>query len=243
MADGQDQGSNRNPSPVSTSTPLNNQVRSPPVHLPSSQSTATVTAGDNMHISPLESASINLSPSHERLAAPEASVPVPRRQGSTITTSDIPSTLEQAGDEGKGPLGPLRSRIIPNHTFAEGVSTGMQAFRRTLGRVNTAISPSTSDIGEKHGSVTPGAASRTSSRHHHLHSRMPRTRPILTQFHNRDQPARMFVPPPYGQEKLQEAAKVFAEGIAKTTAMQEAAAAASSSGVFTNAPAGGAEIG
>ncbi|KAI1303947.1 hypothetical protein EDD11_005263 [Mortierella claussenii] len=42
---------------------------------------------------------------------------------------------------------------------------------------------------------------------------MPRSRPSMTQFHVRDQPARMIIPPPYGQEKVQEAAKALAAGI------------------------------
>ncbi|KAF9978033.1 hypothetical protein BGZ73_003960 [Actinomortierella ambigua] len=257
MADGQDKGPVRTPSPVSTASPSlspsqttpvsQQQHRPPPVHLASSLSNATVIAVEDIHASPVESVGANHPTSHDRIEA--LSPPTPRRQASAVTTGDLPSTLEQAGDEGKGPLGPLRSRVMPSHSFAEGVTHGVQAFRRTLGRMNTAIHGSTSDFG---GSVTPTSArgtiagSQTSSRHHHLHSRVPRTRPTLAQFHNRDQPSRLFVPPPYGQERIQEAAKVFAAGIARTNAMQEAAAAAamgtSSSAVAVGASAG-AEIG
>ncbi|KAG0260998.1 hypothetical protein DFQ27_003215 [Actinomortierella ambigua] len=236
MADGQDKGPARTPSPVSQQ-----QHRPPPVHLTSSLSNTTVIAVEDLYASPVESVSASRSPFNEKLEAPSSSIP--RRQASAITTGDIPSTLEEAGDEGKGPLGPLRSRIMPNHTIAEGVNHGMQAFRRTLDRMNTAIHGSSSDLG---GSATPGSArgtftgSQTSSRRHHsLHSRVPRTRPTLAQFHNRDQPSRLFVPPPYGQEEVQEAAKVFAAGIARTTAMQEAAAAAAAAGASSSAVAVG----
>ncbi|KAF8943219.1 hypothetical protein BGZ47_005685 [Haplosporangium gracile] len=42
---------------------------------------------------------------------------------------------------------------------------------------------------------------------------MPRSRPSMTQFKMREQPAKMIIPPPYGQEKVQEAAKALAAGI------------------------------
>jgi len=42
---------------------------------------------------------------------------------------------------------------------------------------------------------------------------MPRSRPSMTQFKLREQPAKMIIPPPYGQEKVQEAAKALAAGI------------------------------
>ncbi|KAG0242580.1 hypothetical protein BGX31_000174 [Mortierella sp. GBA43] len=42
---------------------------------------------------------------------------------------------------------------------------------------------------------------------------MPRSRPTMAQFRMRDQPSKMIIPPPYGQEKVQEAAKALAAGI------------------------------
>ncbi|KAF9987420.1 hypothetical protein BGZ75_000633 [Mortierella antarctica] len=42
---------------------------------------------------------------------------------------------------------------------------------------------------------------------------MPRSRPSMTQFRMRDQPAKMIIPPPYGEEMVQEAAKALAAGI------------------------------
>ncbi|KAG0211279.1 hypothetical protein BGX28_008224 [Mortierella sp. GBA30] len=42
---------------------------------------------------------------------------------------------------------------------------------------------------------------------------MPRSRPSMTQFRMRDQPSKMIIPPPYGQETVQEAAKALAAGI------------------------------
>ncbi|KAG0046791.1 hypothetical protein BGZ83_008052 [Gryganskiella cystojenkinii] len=42
---------------------------------------------------------------------------------------------------------------------------------------------------------------------------MPRSRPSMTQFKMREQPSKMIIPPPYGQDIVQEAAKALAAGI------------------------------
>lgn len=66
---------------------------------------------------------------------------------------------------------------------------------------------------EEAGSAATVTATTSSTNKAPARPVMPRSRPSMTQFKMREQPAKMIIPPPYGQEKVQEAAKALAAGI------------------------------
>ncbi|KAF9384122.1 hypothetical protein CPB97_005915 [Podila verticillata] len=101
---------------------------------------------------------------------------------------------------------PLKSRLQASQTFAEGMSGSIQSLRRkAFERMQ-----STKDSLMR----TPGAdsiaVSETGSSSSHPMPVMPRSRPTMVQTRN---PGRMIIPPPYGQEMVQEAALALAAGI------------------------------
>ncbi|KAK3833558.1 MAG: bacterial low temperature requirement A protein-domain-containing protein [Linnemannia gamsii] len=111
---------------------------------------------------------------------------------------------------------PLRNRPIARQTFAEGMNQGIQSLRRTVfQRTHSTKDDSNEDNEEKGLAVGSDSAAATSTSVNKALARpvMPRSRPSMTQFKMREQPAKMIIPPPYGQEKVQEAAMALAAGI------------------------------
>ncbi|KAG0376072.1 hypothetical protein BGX24_008317 [Mortierella sp. AD032] len=111
---------------------------------------------------------------------------------------------------------PLRNRPIARQTFAEGMNQGIQSLRRTVfQRTHSTKDDSNGDNEEKGSAVGSDSAAATSTSVNKALARpvMPRSRPSMTQFKMREQPAKMIIPPPYGQEKVQEAAMALAAGI------------------------------
>ncbi|KAF9152125.1 hypothetical protein BG015_005752 [Linnemannia schmuckeri] len=104
---------------------------------------------------------------------------------------------------------PLRNRPQARQTFAEGMNHGIQSLRRTVfNRTHSTKHDSNED--EETGSAATATSSANKAPARPV---MPRSRPSMTQFKMREQPAKMIIPPPYGQEKVQEAAKALAAGI------------------------------
>lgn len=107
---------------------------------------------------------------------------------------------------------PLRNRPQARQTFAEGMNHGIQSLRRTVfNRTHSTKHDSNDD--EEAGSAATATATTSSTNKAPARPVMPRSRPSMTQFKMREQPAKMIIPPPYGQEKVQEAAKALAAGI------------------------------
>ncbi|KAF9279518.1 hypothetical protein BGZ68_007868 [Mortierella alpina] len=103
--------------------------------------------------------------------------------------------------------GPLRTRLLASQTFAEGMAGSIQSLRKkALERMNSHMESR---------NVTAEGSSSVASGHSTGAARpvMPRSRPSMTQFRMRDQPSKMIIPPPYGEEMVQEAAKALAAGI------------------------------
>ncbi|KAG0265252.1 hypothetical protein BGZ95_003370 [Linnemannia exigua] len=110
---------------------------------------------------------------------------------------------------------PLRNRPLARQTFAEGMNQGIRSLRRTVFKRTHSTKDDSNEDNEEKGSavgIDSGAAS-TSVNKALARPVMPRSRPSMTQFKMREQPAKMIIPPPYGQEKVQEAAKALAAGI------------------------------
>ncbi|ORZ10927.1 bacterial low temperature requirement A protein-domain-containing protein [Lobosporangium transversale] len=107
----------------------------------------------------------------------------PSSQPNQLTTTSI-----------QHPRRPLRSNTkVPNelfHSFAEGMSGSLQSLRRKA-------------FERKHSTREQRVGSD---------SAVGITQPIA-QFRVRDQPSKMIIPPPYGQEEVQAAAKALAAGI------------------------------
>ncbi|KAG9067062.1 hypothetical protein KI688_012974 [Linnemannia hyalina] len=107
---------------------------------------------------------------------------------------------------------PLRNRPQARQTFAEGMNHGIQSLRRTVfNRAHSTRNDGNED--EETGSAATATAATSSTNKAPARPVMPRSRPSMTQFKVREQPAKMIIPPPYGQEKVQEAAKAIAAGI------------------------------
>ncbi|KAF9544241.1 hypothetical protein EC957_012287 [Mortierella hygrophila] len=107
---------------------------------------------------------------------------------------------------------PLRNRPQARQTFAEGMNHGIQSLRRTVfNRAHSTRNDGNED--EETGSAATAIAATSSTNKAPARPVMPRSRPSMTQFKIREQPAKMIIPPPYGQEKVQEAAKALAAGI------------------------------
>ncbi|KAF9953966.1 hypothetical protein BGZ72_005004 [Mortierella alpina] len=103
--------------------------------------------------------------------------------------------------------GPLRSRLLASQTFAEGMAGSIQSLRKkALERMNSHME-SRNVTAERSSSIASGHSTGAAR------PVMPRSRPSMTQFRMRDQPSKMIIPPPYGQEIVQEAAKALAAGI------------------------------
>ncbi|KAF9932203.1 hypothetical protein FBU30_008758 [Linnemannia zychae] len=109
---------------------------------------------------------------------------------------------------------PLRNRPQARQTFAEGMNHGIQSLRRTVfNRTHSTKADSHDD--EEKGSAANATGEEATLPANKAPPRpvMPRSHPSMTQFKMREQPAKMIIPPPYGQEKVQEAAKALAAGI------------------------------
>ncbi|KAF9081440.1 hypothetical protein BGX23_000872 [Mortierella sp. AD031] len=107
---------------------------------------------------------------------------------------------------------PLRNRPQARQTFAEGMNNGIQSLRRTVFKRTHSNKPDDSNADDDTtGSAVTATATSTSKAP--TRPVMPRSRPSMTQFRMREQPAKMIIPPPYGQEKVQEAAMALAAGI------------------------------
>ncbi|KAK3834417.1 MAG: bacterial low temperature requirement A protein-domain-containing protein [Linnemannia elongata] len=106
---------------------------------------------------------------------------------------------------------PLRNRPQARQTFAEGMNHGIQSLRRTVfNRTHSTKNDSNEDEEAGLAATTTATSSANKAPARPV---MPRSRPSMTQFKMREQPAKMIIPPPYGQEKVQEAAKALAAGI------------------------------
>ncbi|KAF9584953.1 hypothetical protein BGW38_004520, partial [Lunasporangiospora selenospora] len=103
---------------------------------------------------------------------------------------------------------PLRNSIFARQTFAEGMTGGLNNLRRrAMDRMHSfrekdSTNPATSEPLDNH--VTGSSTARPV---------MPRSRPSMAQFKMREQPSKMIIPPPYGQNEVQEAAMALAAGI------------------------------
>ncbi|KAK3806837.1 MAG: bacterial low temperature requirement A protein-domain-containing protein [Benniella sp.] len=151
-------------------------------------------------------------PTHQFTHSPTSIQPSPTASAPTVSpsTNDLPGASEKQGIS-QLPA-PLRSRPVASQTFAEGMNGSLQALRRkTIDRLHhrrdtrltMAESSSAAAADMATGAVSSGIARPI----------MPRSRPSMAQFRMRDQPSKMIIPPPYGQEKVQEAAKALAAGI------------------------------
>ncbi|KAG0249247.1 hypothetical protein BG011_009466 [Mortierella polycephala] len=93
---------------------------------------------------------------------------------------------------------PQNNRPFASQTFAEGMGGSIQSLRRkAFERMNS------HKENRNEAMLAPGIARPV----------MPRSRPSMVQFTARDQPPKMIIPPPYGQEEEQEAAIALAVGI------------------------------
>ncbi|KAG0335770.1 hypothetical protein BG000_007250 [Podila horticola] len=105
---------------------------------------------------------------------------------------------------------PLKSRLQASQTFAEGMSGSIQSLRRkAFERMQSTKDSLMRTPGAE--TITGSIRSETGSNSSHaLHTVMPRSRPTMAQVRN---PARMIIPPRYGEEEVQEAAIALAAGI------------------------------
>ncbi|KAF9901919.1 hypothetical protein EC991_005567 [Linnemannia zychae] len=112
---------------------------------------------------------------------------------------------------------PLRNRPMARQTFAEGMNQGIQSLRRTVFKRTHSTKGDSNEDNEKEelaaGMEAAVGATSTSVNKAPARPVMPRSHPSMTQFKMREQPAKMIIPPPYGQEEVQEAAKALAAGI------------------------------
>ncbi|GJJ74550.1 hypothetical protein EMPS_06908 [Entomortierella parvispora] len=106
-------------------------------------------------------------------------------------------------------LEPLRTGIQASQTFAEGMGTNLQSLRRKAFERSQSHRDRQATFSEGGSSSATAAATTTAA----ARPIMPRSRPSMTQFKMREQPSKMIIPPPYGQEKVQEAAMALAAGI------------------------------
>ncbi|KAF9190118.1 hypothetical protein BGZ51_008907 [Haplosporangium sp. Z 767] len=99
---------------------------------------------------------------------------------------------------------PQNNRLFASQTFAEGMGGSIQSLRRkAFERMNSHKDKNESILAPVPSTTATGVARPV----------MPRSRPSIAQFAARDQPPKMIIPPPYGQEEEQEAAIALAAGI------------------------------
>ncbi|KAF9191066.1 hypothetical protein BGZ50_009679 [Haplosporangium sp. Z 11] len=99
---------------------------------------------------------------------------------------------------------PQNNRLFASQTFAEGMGGSIQSLRRkAFERMNSHKDKNESILAPVPSTTATGIARPV----------MPRSRPSIAQFAARDQPPKMIIPPPYGQEEEQEAAIALAAGI------------------------------
>ncbi|KAG0294669.1 hypothetical protein BGZ96_000694 [Linnemannia gamsii] len=108
---------------------------------------------------------------------------------------------------------PLSNRPQARQTFAEGMNHGIQSLRRTVFKRTHSTKGDSNEDGETGSAAATTAIEALSANKAPARPVMPRSRPSMTQFKMREQPAKMIIPPPYGQEKVQEAARALAAGI------------------------------
>ncbi|KAG0364300.1 hypothetical protein BGZ54_007666 [Gamsiella multidivaricata] len=131
----------------------------------------------------------------------------PSSPNTPASTSDLPDGPTRS--QSNPTAGPLRSQLQASQTFAEGMTGSIQSLRR---KAFERIHPKT-DIKQSTPGPSSAAAAATATATGVARPIMPRSRPSMTQFKVRDQPSKMIIPPPYGQERVQAAAKALAAGI------------------------------
>ncbi|KAF9896448.1 hypothetical protein BX616_007433, partial [Lobosporangium transversale] len=130
----------------------------------------------------------------------------PSSQPNQLTTTSIQHPRRPLRSNTKVPNEPLVNRPLASHSFAEGMSGSLQSLRRKAFERKH----STRDTTNGQGVGSDSAVGITTAVAKPI---MPNSRPSIAQFRVRDQPSKMIIPPPYGQEEVQAAAKALAAGI------------------------------
>ncbi|KAF9193884.1 hypothetical protein BGZ49_003237, partial [Haplosporangium sp. Z 27] len=127
---------------------------------------------------------------------------------SPISTPPTPPTPPTADTNQS--IEPTNNRPLARQTLGERMNNSVRSFRhratermqasKTFGGTKERISNSTS----ANTAGTPTSMTRSMVSH---------SRPNLAQFRKKDQPSKMIIPPPYGQDRAYEAAVALADGI------------------------------